>query len=188
MKNILFFFFIMAMLCVFEPAAAMSVDQNCTMVIEFNDGRAPMSFSTDDIRSITFRPTFSGTKKTPAPTITPTKPVESHAGLRGTWSGKYTNTRNEPGTDEITLVETNGKIEGTHGGLKILEGKRSGNKMTWKMEKDGGFAKGGCTWNVQASIQEGGNLLVVNYTGQDHRTNKGDGGRYSGEAKVRKIR
>jgi len=192
MKSISYCFVIVALLCLSEPVAAMSVDQNCTMVIEFNDGRVPVTVPTNEIRSITFKPAFSGTIRPPIkptePIITPRKPNQPSGGLRGTWRGPYTNSRNEPGTDDFVLVETNGVIEGTHGGLKILDGRRWGNEMTWRMERDGGFAKGGCSWNVKVSIEEGGNLLVVDYTGQDHRTDKNDGGRYTGHAKARKIR
>lgn len=195
MKKLSIFCVVMAMFFSLGPVSAMSIDQNCTMVIELHDGRTPVTIPTDQIRSITFRPIFSGTAE---PTIkagppansqpTPSKTGSSDQGLRGTWSGKYTNTRNEPGTEEITLVETGGKVEGTEGGLKILDGKRNGNTMTWRLESGGGFAKGGCTWNVTVEIQESGNMLFVKYAGHDHRTNKNDGGYYSGEAKVQKIR
>jgi hypothetical protein len=100
----------------------------------------------------------------------------------GTWSGTYNNSRNEPGSSETILVETNGKVEGTDGGLKILDGRRTGDTMTWRLEKGGGAAKGGVTWNMTVQILDNGNTLVERYTGRDHRTDKHDGGSYTGVA------
>jgi len=103
-------------------------------------------------------------------------------GLRGTWKGSYTNTRNEPGSYEISLVETNGRVEGVNGGLKILDGKRIGNTMTWRMETNGGVAKGGQSWNSEVQILDGGNKLVESYSGHDNeRTKYKDGGNYTGK-------
>ncbi len=105
----------------------------------------------------------------------------SSTSFRGVWKGPYTNTRNEPGVMALALVETGGKVTGTDDGLPILDGKRVGDTMTWRLEKDGGFAKGGCTWSVTVQILDGGKTLVHKYTGHDHRTDK-DSGSYSGGA------
>jgi hypothetical protein len=42
------------------PVAAVSLEQNGTMVIEFNDNRAPLRIPTDQIRKITFQPNSPG--------------------------------------------------------------------------------------------------------------------------------
>lgn len=110
----------------------------------------------------------------------PTEPSAST--FSGTWSGTYNNSRNEPGSQTTSLVETNGKVEGTDDGMKILDGRRSGNTMTWRLELGGGFAKGGTTWNMTVQIRDNGNTLVESYTGRDHRTDKNDGGTYTGVA------
>lgn len=83
MKRLQVFGIVLIMLFFWGPVSAMSIDQNCTMVIDFMDSRSPLTISTDQIRSITFRPTFSGPKE-PADnpsTLTPKKVVN----VNGVW-------------------------------------------------------------------------------------------------------
>lgn len=80
---------VLAMLYLVVPISAMSIDQNCTMVIEFLDNRAPLNISTDQIRHITFRPTFEGSEpkvdsSAPAPATT-VQPTRKTSPFDGTW-------------------------------------------------------------------------------------------------------
>jgi hypothetical protein len=109
-----------------------------------------------------------------------TKPASSS--FSGTWAGSYSNSRNEPGNSVTTLVETGGKVQGTDDGLTILDGKRAGNTMSWRLESGGGFSNGGTTWYMTVQILDNGNTLVERYTARDHRKDKNDGGSYSGMA------
>jgi len=94
----------------------------------------------------------------------------------------YDNSRHEPGSSTTILVETGGKVQGTDDGLPILDGRRTGNTMTWRLERGGGFSKGGVSWNMTVQIMDNGNTLVARYTGRDDRKDKNDGGSYSGVA------
>ena len=92
---------------------------------------------------------------------TPTRSVT------GTWQGTWKNTRGESGPWTITLVETDGKVEGADEGVKIIDGRRTGNTMTWRMELNGGVEKGGRSWTETVQILDGGDTLEANYTGRD---------------------
>jgi hypothetical protein len=111
---------------------------------------------------------------TPAPAAATLAPR-----LNGTWRGTYNNSRNEPGPYEITLTEDNGRIEGTNDGMRILDGKRVGDTITWRMQS------GGSSWSSKVRILDGGNTLVEDYTGHDQRRDK-DNGTYTGQGTLHK--
>ena len=136
---------------------------------------------------LTARVTDSRESRRAGETIVQVKTSSTRApSFQGVWRGPYNNSRNEPGQTTVQLTEAQGKVTGTDDGLTILDGRRNGNTMTWRLEKDGGFAKGGCTWNVTVQILDDGNTLVQKYTGRDHRTEKNDGGYYTGQSTLRR--
>lgn len=87
---------VFAIMFLLAPVSAMSIDQNCTMVVEFQDSRKPLSIPTDQIRSVTFQPTFAepvtptevtipkGSSEVPV-VVTPASSV-SKADPVGSWS------------------------------------------------------------------------------------------------------
>lgn len=87
---------VFAIMFLFAPVSAMSIDQNCTMIVEFQDSRNPLSIPTDQIRSVTFQPTFAEPVTTTGitvtkgsngvPVIVTSKPSADQASPVGTWS------------------------------------------------------------------------------------------------------
>jgi hypothetical protein len=77
----------------------------------------------------------------------------------------------------IALEEhADGTVTGVDDFQTIIDGKRVGDTITWKMKQ----ADGGRWWTQTVKIQDGGNTLVSKYTGQDSR------GTYAGGGTLRK--
>lgn len=123
---------------------------------------------------------WGGGRPTAAPGPRAAGPVPGLAPrLAGTWRGTYRNSRNEPGTYEVSIREVDGRIEGRNDGLEILDGKRVGDTLTWRMQR------GGASWESTVRILDGGATLVETYTGRDQRRDK-DNGTYTGEGTLRR--
>lgn len=101
---------------------------------------------------------------TPPPPVQPPKP-QPPSTVTGNWQGEWRNSRNEHGPWPINLVEANGVINGTDDSMKILDGRRVGDTMTWRMELDGGKRR----WSVTVKISPDGNTITVTYNGNDAR-------------------
>jgi len=112
------------------------------------------------------------------PTPPPAQPPRAQApsAVTGNWQGTWRNSRGESGPWPINIVETNGVITGTDDGMKILDGKRVGDTMTWRMELDGGKRR----WTVTVTISPDGQTMHVTYNGNDAR------GPYTGGGDVRR--
>ena len=76
----------------------------------------------------------------------------------------------------MNLVDTDGMITGTDDGIGIVEGRRVGETMTWRMELDGGKRR----WTVTVTISPDGQTLSVTYNANDTR------GPYSGGGELRR--
>ncbi|MBU1105275.1 MAG: hypothetical protein KKB51_01305 [Candidatus Riflebacteria bacterium] len=130
---------VFAIMFLLAPVSAMSIDQNCTMVVEFNDSRKPLSIPTDQIRSVTFQPTFAepGTPAgvpvtkggSGAPIVAATNSSVGTANPVGSWSNTtaastWTITKTASGEyfcQEAGLGNVNGKGHFTPSGTFRIE-------------------------------------------------------------------
>jgi hypothetical protein len=80
-------------------------------------------------------------------------------GISGSWSGTYTNTRGESGTETLDIKEgSNGVLEGLWGGAQIVNGRRSGDALTWEahvQDRD---------YKVSGTISSDGKRMTLKYS------------------------
>jgi len=97
--------------------------------------------------------------------------------MTGRWTGRWANSRKGESDSSMNLsVAEDGTITGTDDGLKILDGRLSGNTMTWRMEL------GTTVWKVTTTILEVGKRIHSEYEAFDPKqTSEKDQGHWTGK-------
>jgi len=111
--------------------------------------------------TLSIYPTAGGPPKPPPP---------SSVGISGSWSGTFRNTRGESDTETLEIKEeSNGVLKGLWGGAQIVNGRRSGDAITWEAHVEARDYK------VSGTISNDGKRMSLKYSVIDPRR-----GNYSG--------
>ena len=97
--------------------------------------------------------------------------------VTGRWSGSWENTKGEKGTSTINIVEeTSGLIKGDEDGWAIVNGRRSGNTLSWEYR---GQNSGCRDYQVRLEIDADGRRADGTYEVSDRCKNATYRGRYN---------
>jgi hypothetical protein len=79
--------------------------------------------------------------------------------ISGSWSGTYNNTRGESGAETLDIKEeSNGVLKGLWGGAQIVNGRRSGDAVTWEARVEARDYK------VSGTISRDGKRMTLKYS------------------------